>query len=120
MKNFGFVVICGVVFVFLFVFGLLFSTCAVNVTGVGPKHIKQHAETYATNYLHRFRGWNTPIVDCAATDTDNNGYVTCTVAESVGSQPIQIECAANIYLENTTNCRVPFMRNLNVTTEGTQ
>lgn len=103
-----------IVFVFVAVFALIFGTCALNVTGVGPRKTKQHADAYAVTYLRRFHGWTNPIVDCAGTDTDANGYVTCTAAETVGSRSIQIECASNIYLENTTNCRVPFMRNLTV------
>lgn len=81
-------------FMILVVLGILIGAF-VGISGVTVGPTRTHAEDYARDYVRQFRGWQQPVVSCMGVDTDNNGYVTCTVAERAGTTPQQVECVAN-------------------------
>lgn len=82
--------------------------------------IRGNAEGYARHYARQFKRWGTPVVACAGRDTDNNGYVSCTIAPAPGGPTEQIECAANVYDESDTSCRDPQMRSVQWPGGGSQ
>jgi hypothetical protein len=48
----------------------------------------------AESWVHQFRpGWR--LGDCQPRDTDNNGYVTCTLVKGAGEEIEPIECGVN-------------------------
>lgn len=108
---FSVLVLCACAFVFVVAAGAFFASCQPLTS---PK-IKAHAEVYALRYTQQFLNGNpTSVVDCMGVDSDNNGYVTCTVASERGGRTTQIECVANAWLEWNTGCRAYMQRTISV------
>lgn len=103
-------------FIVLVILGILFTAVA-GISGVFVAPVRGHAEGYARNYSSRFFGWNSPIVECSGTDSDHNGYVTCTISERVGVRPQLVECASNIWFEFNKNCRAYRSRTVDVSVD---
>lgn len=96
----------------LFVSGVIAYTVYASTAGVAK--VRNHAETYALEYMRVFRGAQNPTVQCMGIDSDNNGYVTCTAITSMGSTPEQIECTANLFIETNHGCREYRLRTVNL------
>lgn len=92
---------------------LILSVSLIAGCGIGVQDTKQNAERYARTYLRTMKGWNSPVVQCMGTDSDQNGYVTCEAAREVGAQTERLECKANWVLEYDTGCR-ELQRTINI------
>lgn len=77
--------------------------------------VQSNAQKYGRHYARVFLHIQQPQVECAGTDSDHNGYVSCNVTENApGAAVRQIECPANYMLENNVNCRAYGLRTLDV------
>jgi hypothetical protein len=101
---FGIFVIIGVISITILTFGSI-GFGLVRGFGFGSGTVQNHAQTYAANYARTLLNEQNPRVLCAGLDTDNNGYVACSIETS--GTPIQIECPANLFFEPSTNCKIP-------------
>lgn len=90
-----------VVFIGAFTVVLLMSFCSSckNLTGEAHKESEAYARQYAKDLGMEAKG-----VTCAGMDTDNDGYISCTLATTDG-RLIAIECAGAAYMNS--GCRIP-------------
>lgn len=88
--------------------------CWVACGGAGVSSRKANAETYARQYAREFMGTQNPVVSCMGTDTDMNGYVTCSVARAPGEPVRQIECVSNWILQYNKGCREYRLRTIDI------
>lgn len=98
--------------VIVFVVLAIIGGAAAASCGIGAPARSSNATGYARDWARRFKGWSSPVIDCMGNDTDNNGYVTCTIGDGRG-QVEQIECAANTVIEINVGCR-PYARMIGV------
>ena len=70
---------------------------ALTVTACGVD--QNAAETWVRKHFE-----NVADLDCARFDSDDNGYVSCTIFFSDGRRPEPIECAASLSLQS--GCRI--------------
>ena len=93
-------------FVGLLVFvGLLFVG-SISWDAVTSSGRKGNADSSAAQYIREMhRGWTSPAIQCQSIDTDNNGYVSCTVGDGV-NQTEAIECASYVLYSFNKGCRV--------------
>lgn len=93
--------------IFGFVFLVFIAACGLGVWvamfGDGPKN-QHYAETEAREYARALYPGRTVNVSCQASDTDRNGYVSCTMVLPPGTHPVPIECA-NWYSPRNSGCR---------------
>lgn len=61
---------------------------------------KAAADSAAQEYIKHIEGATSVV--CADTDTDGDGYVSCTVFMGKGEEPMQIQCGSEMYCVN--NC----------------
>ena len=66
----------------LLVSSLLCASCGCRWVGKIPIH-QGPAEAEARRYGRDIMGYDDPTAQCAATDSDNNSYVSCTVSNRV-------------------------------------
>lgn len=109
-----------IVVVILGICGSIFIGACMGLTGVTATRSKRHAEEYAREYTTRFMGTRSAIIDCMGTDSDNNGYVTCTVAPQAGARTTQIECVSNTFFEWNKGCREYRLRTIDLRQDQTQ
>lgn len=102
--------------IFLILLSLVF---AIGGRYVYAGRVRANAERYALNYAREIEGMASPRVQCMSVDTDNNGYVTCSIRDgaATSSRPTQIECVANMFTEVNTGCRGYRVRTLEVNTD---
>lgn len=74
----------------------------VPLIGSGESN-KRHAEEEARTFAADLYPGQNHRVSCMSTDTDGNGYVSCTLI--VREQPIPIECANRYSITRNTGCR---------------
>lgn len=102
------------------------TVAAVSMPGdtIFAGAVRENAERYATRYGSRMEGMRAPVAECMGVDSDDNGYVTCTVRDSdreLGdARPHQIECRANVVFEFDTGCREYRLRTIDVRTGEAQ
>lgn len=73
-------------------------TCVANVTGMNHKKAEKAAATWATQMGLKVKG-----VSCTDNDSDDDGYVSCTVSAERPDGSIElvpIECAAALTLND--------------------
>lgn len=87
--------IAGLVIVFV-------GRCAANVDGSTHDAATKSAEAYLKEL-----GVEAGHISCAGTDSDGDGYVSCTVAKPNG-ELFGIECAGAITMNS--GCRIPKLR----------
>jgi prepilin-type N-terminal cleavage/methylation domain-containing protein len=98
--------------------GILLAVIGSAFTGCGTEEVRRHGEEQAREYVSQMHPtWQNPRITCQGRDTDNNGYVRCTVVANVrasrdpgaDSREVtdNIECAA--YWKWTWNrgCQAP-------------
>ena len=84
-----------------------FGRCATNVDGTSQREAEKGARAFAKELGVQISG-----LSCAGTDSDGDGYVSCTIAKTDGSL-LAIECAGALTMNR--GCRVPKLR---AATEG--
>lgn len=94
----------GVVIIILvfIMFGLGFLNCFSGISGLDNKTAKQEAEQFAKDV-----GLNVKGINCANTDSDHDGYVSCTLSieDKDGNINLQgVECATKVNINS--GCRV--------------
>lgn len=91
-------------FVFALIAVVVVASVVLKVTGSGPANQAQ-AEAAARAYAAALYPGPTARVQCQGVDTDNNGYVSCTLVLD-GTPPVTypLECA-NSYAYVNTGCR---------------
>lgn len=104
--------------------GAIFLILLSLVFTIGGKYVyagrvRANAERYALSYAREIEGMASPRAQCMSMDTDNNGYVTCSIRDdaATSSRPTQIECVANMLVEFNTGCRGYRVRTLEVNTD---
>lgn len=107
-----------IVLAILGVLGAILGGACMSCGGAGVSDRKANAEKYARAYVREFNGWASPVIACMGVDTDQNGYVTCTVAERAGAQSHQIECVSNWVFEYNTGCREYRLRTIDLQGQG--
>lgn len=96
----GFVAVACVLFI-----GVLFLNLGMSATGQIQARATQEAQTWTREMYPN----ETSHVACQNSDTDSNGYVSCTVR--VGERaPMGIECAVPLSMNN--GCRIPPLQNM--------
>lgn len=85
--------------------------------------IKSNAESQARDYIRQFhRGWEEPQWGCQRRDTNNDGYVRCTISGYVVEEgrrrqmTEQLECSAYVLNDSNRGCQTP--RGIINTTQG--
>jgi len=78
--------------------------------------VRQHAVTQAREYVQTMHPtWTNVRVLCQGVDSDQNGYVRCTIgaSETLPSgtvrevSPDAIECSAWVYMDRNHGCQTP-------------
>lgn len=81
-----------------------FRTC-MGLTGASRAHVENEARNWASSMYPN----ETSQVICQNIDSDNNGYISCTIR--IGAQnPMGIECAAPMSINS--GCRIPPLQNM--------
>ena len=93
------------VVVFVLIIASMFMSVGMRASGQYEQHAREQAQNWATNM---YPG-ETAHVSCQNADTDNNGYVSCTIR--IGERaPMGIECSVPMSLNN--GCRIPPLQNM--------
>lgn len=97
------IIVLGIVVVI----GSMFLNCDA-ATGFADER-RARAENDAKTYVHELHpSWTNTRALCQSTDSDNDGYVTCTVistANGVDTPEEGIECRASVYFDYVRGCR---------------
>lgn len=85
----------------------LFASCDAITGFAGERRLR--AENDAKTYVRELHPtWTNTRALCQSTDSDNDGYVTCTVISTVNgtNTPEEgIECRASVYFDYARGCR---------------
>lgn len=78
------------------------ATCGQALTA---DTVRDSATSDARAYARALHpAWSRPVVLCQGTDSDGDGYVTCTVGDGAGATEA-IECRASVVLDYDRGCR---------------
>jgi hypothetical protein len=85
--------------------GLGIITLVVSTLKNNPDEVKPRAEAAALTWAKNM-GYGVALVDCAGTDSDYNGYASCTL-KTAGDLPqlISLECSSGVG-QFTEGCRL--------------
>ncbi|HNC57040.1 MAG TPA: hypothetical protein PLP33_16480 [Leptospiraceae bacterium] len=84
--------------------GLIFLIIFAAIIGRGCISSNSSATEAANRYVSTFHpDWSSPRVSCQSYDTDQNGYVSCTIGAQ-GRQPESIECPGIVSFNS--ECRI--------------
>lgn len=84
--------------------GLIFLIVFAGIIGRGCTSSSTSATEAANRYVSTFHpDWSSPRVSCQNYDTDQNGYVSCTIG-APSHQPELIECPALVSFNS--ECRI--------------
>lgn len=96
-----------IVLVVIGMIGSMFLNCDA-VTGFAGER-RARAENDAKTYVRELHpSWTNTRALCQSTDSDNDGYVTCTVISTMNGTDTPeegIECRASVYFDYARGCR---------------
>jgi hypothetical protein len=103
-------IVAVIILVFLFILG---GSCQ-GLKAVKGDDVQVEAERQALEHAQKLK-YPSPSVTCTKWDTDNDGYVSCTIAYPQGDGAIgsvAVECAAGFNLQGYGNegCRAPKLK----------
>lgn len=77
------------------------------VAPVFSSNVRENATVQARTWVREmYPESRSTAVSCQGSDTDHNGYVSCTIRVA-DQHPTQIECASYVWFDWNRGCRVP-------------
>ena len=100
-------IVIAIVCILLSIVGSAFGGCDA-ITGFARER-RARAENDAKSYVQQLHpSYTNTRALCQSTDSDNDGYVTCTVISTVNGTDTPeegIECRASVYFDFARGCR---------------
>ena len=82
-------------------FGIISVACGMNLSGRNHDHAEQEAKRYVSALVDA--GIDARFVGCVDYDTDDDGYLACTVV--IGEQARTIDCAGDSLIADNHGCK---------------